>query len=312
MDIPVYIIVNPHCHQGRGWKRWLSIRDSVMEILPEAQVIVSRAAKDLEAIIEQILLSESKASIISAGGDGSINALINILLTSGHPSGKQISVGAIGLGSSNDFLKPFGETIQGIPVRIRDRYPNILFDVGHVRYKDENNTDAQRYFIVNASMGVTAAANWQFNTPGSVLRELKKYFTAGAILYTAVSTIWKHRNIDCHIRYNQVNSLIAMSNINILKNPNVSGSFCYPQAIRPDDGLLGINICIDMGRKELLNTLIGLAGKKFVTGDQRISDLATSFYLHTAAPIVLECDGETMMANDIHISVLPKAIKILS
>lgn len=310
MDKPVYIVINPHCHQGQGWKRWLSIQATVLERFLGAEVIVTATAGELKAHMSSWLALGQPATIISAGGDGSVNALVDLLLKSGHAGAQNLVVGAIGLGSSNDFLKPFKETIQHIPVRITG--PAALYDAGLARFTDSMNHPVERYFIVNASLGLTAAANWAFNQPDPVLKVLKRYSTDAAILYTAARTLWKHRNTKCHVLYDQVDEMISMSNINILKNPNVSGSFRYPQVIRPDDGALGINIAHDMNRMELLSMVAGLAKGKFIPGEKKISFSGNTFYLRSASPVVLECDGETMLANDIHISLVPKAIQILS
>lgn len=310
MDMPVYIVINPHCHQGQGWKRWLSIRETILERFPGAEVVVTATAGELKSHASSWLETGQPATIISAGGDGSVNALVNLLIKSGHAAAQNFVVGAIGLGSSNDFLKPFKETIQHVPVRITG--PAAYYDAGLARFTDNMHHPTDRYFIVNASIGLTAAANWAFNQPDPVLKILKRYSTDTAILYTAARTLWNHRNTNCHVLYDQVDEMISISNVNILKNPNVSGSFRYPQDIRPDDGVFGINIAHDMDRMELLSMVAGLAKGKFIPGEKKISLTGNSFYLRSASPVVLECDGETMLANDIHITLVPKAIQILS
>src|SRR5688572_20415700 len=105
MQQQVYIFINPHCHQQRGWKRWLSIKSDVLRQHPGAVEIVTEDVKDLEIHLNKILQSPEPSCFISAGGDGSIHALVNILLHARDIGNKQILLGAIGLGSSNDFLK---------------------------------------------------------------------------------------------------------------------------------------------------------------------------------------------------------------
>lgn len=312
MNPQTIIIINPYCHQGMGWRRWLSIRETVINLLPgQIQEVVLEKRIQLNTRLIPLLQSPGEHLIISAGGDGSMHYLVNILMRSSSDKLNRITLGAIGLGSSNDFLKPFGEYINDIPVQMRYHGPAKLYDVGHATFLKRDNTVSERYFIVNASLGVTAAANWEFNQPGIVLKFLKKYFTEGAIIFTAVRTILNHQNIDCRIQYNGVDEIMSISNINILKKTNVSGSLKYPQEIRADDGWLGINICKNMSRVELLCTMHSLSKGEFLPNSKRISDYATTFHLSSPSPVIFECDGETEEATTVSLSILPKAIKIL-
>jgi diacylglycerol kinase (ATP) len=309
----VIIVINPFCHQGQGWKRWNSIKNEVLKLLPVSTIeIVLEKEMQLEQVLLPLLQTTSSTYIISAGGDGSMHYLVNFLLSYSGIDLNTITLGAIGLGSSNDFLKPFNNKINNIPVRIDISSSVKNHDVGLATYYDEYNQYKEQYFIVNASFGVTATANWNFNNPGKILKFLKSNFTGGAILYTAVTTILQHKNINCKIKFDGTEMSMNVSNINILKIPFVSGSFWYNQIINADDGELGLNICRDMNKIELLKILTRLEKGKFSTTEKTISEKIQSFQLSSANPVIFECDGETELANQVSISVMPGAIKILT
>ena len=313
MNLQSIIVINPYCHQGLGWRRWLSVKETVQKLVPgPIREIILERGLSLEERLSHLLHPQEEQLIVSAGGDGSIHFLVNSLINSFSHVLEKITFGAIGLGSSNDFLKPFNQKIDKIPVRIQRDGPVLHHDVGVVKYQNGDQHYHKKYFIVNASFGVTARANWEFNQPGKILQVLKKYSTDSAILYAAIQTIIKYKNTDCRIEYGDVDGVMNISNINILKNPNVSGSFKYPQQIFPDDGRLGLNICHDMSKKELLMTLLQLGKGKFLPDEKKISTYTASLQLCSASPIIFECDGETEKANYITISILPKAIKILT
>lgn len=312
MRQPVHIFVNPNSHQGKGWKIWLSIEQEVLRLLPDARIITTSKAEDLEAHLTPLVQAGLETCIISAGGDGSIHSLVNMLLKCPGFDKSGISLGAIGLGSSNDFLKPFHLMLNKVPVRINTTQPAKLRDAGIIKYIDGDGVWKEKYFIVNASFGATSEGNWHFNNPGKILRWLKKVNTSAAITYTAVSTILSYRNKMVHLRYNDVEKRTRMSNINILKIPYVSGSLHYKQDILPDDGKLGVNICINMRKHELLQTLFQLQKGKFKLTEKNISSYTDNFQLKSEKPIIFECDGETEVSTMIEISVLPGAIRMLS
>lgn len=309
MQQPVFIIINPNCHQGRGFKRWKSIREDVLSQLPDAKEIVTEKASDLDNYISHLLTENEKACIISAGGDGSLHQLSNIILRAGQAN--KFTIGAIGLGSSNDFLKPFQSFIRKIPVRINIAKPSLFHDAGRVKYIDENSFENEKFFVINASFGATAEGNWNFNNPGFVLKWLKKTSSNAAISFTALTTILKYQNKHVTIRYNGTEMQTAISNINILKIPYVSGSLYYKQNILPDDGRLGLNICMNMKTTELFQTLLHLEKGRFDQNDKKVSTYTNNFQLVSATPIVFECDGETEKSTKVEISIIPKAIRLL-
>ena len=311
MDKPVYIIVNPYCHQGRGWKRWLSIKADVLQEIPGAREIVSEKGLDLKGEVSRVVQSKEGICVISAGGDGSIHALVNILLNTGTGEGKHTPLGAIGLGSSNDFLKPFNRFIKNVPVRINMTTPHVFQDVGRVKYVDQNDIMKEKFFIVNASFGATAEGNWNFNNPGPLLQWLKKNTTGIAITYTAITTILSYKNKFAIIRFNGEQKQSQVSNINILKIPYVSGTLHYSQAVLPDDGRLGLNICNGMNKRELLSTLFNLEKGRFPENHKRMSTFVDHFQFRSESPVVFECDGETEKSTHVDISILPRAVQLL-
>jgi diacylglycerol kinase family enzyme len=288
------------------------IKDQVHDqIAARTSEFVIEKGTSLQSVIQPLLDSKSKICILSAGGDGTMNSLVNYLLSLDKERFQHITLGAIGLGSSNDFLKPFQNVIKNIPVRIGCNGETMLHDVGRIRYMDELGVRQDKYFIVNASLGVTAQGNWNFNQPGNVLRILKKVSSNLAILYTSVQTIFNCKNQRCHVEFNDQNLDIPISNINILKIPFVSGSLHYDNKIQPNDGRLGVHICTGMSKRELLTTLLQLSKGKFQNGKNKLSADTAAFSCRALTPFIFEYDGETDQTTDLAITVIPQSIRIL-
>jgi len=308
----VIYVVNPYCHQGKGWKRWLQISSEVFSriALPGKEVVLEAGAT-WQQQLEELMSPTGNTCLISAGGDGTINGLINYLLNCKPALVERIAVGAVGLGSSNDFLKPLAQKVQQIPVRINLSQPPLWQDVGLIHYKNRM-TQNKKYFIVNASLGVTAQANRNFNQPDKLLKFLKKHCTPTAIFYTALKTILQFNNISCTVNYNQQKSVIAMSNINIIKTPFVSGNIHYDQKIEKDDGNLILNICDGMSRWQLVQTLVRLQNGVFPQSVNTSSNVIHKFSLQADSPIIFEYDGETEEAQTLAVKIIPKAIKVLT
>jgi diacylglycerol kinase (ATP) len=290
----------------------LSIKNEVYQNLrlPIEEVTVERGA-GIDSLLKSVIDPATNTCIISAGGDGSVHYLVNYLMTLERMILKNLVLGAVGLGSSNDFLKPFGKKINGIPVRINCYGKIIAHDLGLLQYLTDDSIPKQKYFVVNASLGVTAKANYDFNNPGAFLKFLKQNSTATAIVYTAISSILGYKNTRCKIDLNGWQSEVDLSNANVLKLPFVSGSFFYREKISRDDGKLSFNICHGMSKIELIKVLGKLQKGKFDASEKTKSELVKECRFTSVKPMIFECDGETATANSVHISVVPNAINVL-
>ncbi len=248
--------------------------------------------------------------LISAGGDGSVNMLINALVDTCGEQMSEYAVGGIGLGSSNDFVKPVRTRIGGCPTRLNPEGV-VAADVVRIRLLNPEGLEEQRYFLLNASMGVTADANWLFNRGDWFLDLLKPRFVAGSILYAAVKAILMHRNFPAELEVDGRQYRLQLSNLAILKSPHVAGALLYDKHVSPDDGFLAVNYCDGMSKLELLKTLSDLRKGRFVGPPKRVCHRARVVRLQTATPAALEMDGEVVMATSCSIDVLPSQILLL-
>ena len=307
----IAILVNYTANNNQGEKKWLSIKKDILQMLPvTTKVITYKPPFNIEECVLKLVTEQQINYIISAGGDGSINYILNSIINIFGELTKKIHLGAIGLGSSNDFLKPFSKSIKGIPVKINLQNSKMI-DIGKVSFVNSDFNKITSYFIINASIGVTADANLLFNRGDFFLNSIKSRFVNLAISYAAIKTIIRYKNKPIRLYYDDKMKNIRITNISVVKNPNISGSFKYDQKIEPDDGMLGLNYCYNMNLFELLQVLIDLQKGKFSVKPKRISLFVKNIKIESDNFIALETDGEVVYAKNIKFSIIPKAIKVL-
>ena len=136
--------------------------------------------------------------VLAAGGDGTVGAVASALLAC--PNAAHVALGAVGLGSSNDFQKPFGVVHAGVPLRI-DVAGARPRDVGRALFSRNGEPPTERAFLVSASLGVTARANALFNEGrGALLGFLKRRWVDGAVFYAALAALESHADIRGLVR----------------------------------------------------------------------------------------------------------------
>ena len=303
----IALIINFRSNNNSAVGKWKTIEEEVMAMLsPHSDEILLRSISDSELSISTLIKAGYNV-LIAVGGDGTVNSILNELM---EYQSSSVILGAIGIGSSNDFHKPLNHCIRNVPLKIN---PNntLRQDVGKVDFTNESGVKITRYFIVNSSLGVTAEANWLFNQNDFFLRMTKTKFLNMAIIYSAVKTILTHKNISVEMNYKHGSFKGKIANVAVLNSPHVSGTFIYDQDITTTDGNLGLNYCEDISRYELIKVLWDLSQGKFSGRKGRGSEFIKELSIISDGVIPLETDGEIWMAKDISFSVLPSALHVI-
>ncbi len=305
------LLLNNSANNGAAYSKWKSIENAVTDRLPPGALILETGSP-YDHFAEKVngLMQDGYSCFISGGGDGSLNHLLNAILSMKNECAPDMYIGAIGLGSSNDFLKRKNTRFNGIPARINTG-GFCPADVGRVTFTTAGNVRLTRYFIANASVGVVSDANYAFNQGDFFIDRFKSRAVNLAILYTALKTVLRYKNKDVEIEYSNCRKRISLTNLSIIKTPHVSGSFQYDQQILENDGYLGLNYCFDMNKAELLGFLSDLGNKRFSGKKKRISEFVSDVKVYSEDYLNLELDGEVYQTGDISFSILPSAINLL-
>jgi diacylglycerol kinase family enzyme len=257
-------------------------------------------------------LRSGETDFVAAGGDGTVNTLLNSICAVEEPNDVAgIRLGAVGLGSSNDFHKPFlrEQFIGDVPCKL-DFRNSYLRDVGCLSF-EENGKRFQRYFLANASNGVTAEANRFFNHPTPTLEFLKRFSTSAAIVFAAIRTILMYSNFECTLQFGKNDHYTTyLTNLAVMKNPHVSGSFSYDTPVAPDDGAFAINLSENMSKVELWHLLYSLSRGRFTNLDHTQSWSKPSITISSVQPMAVEYDGEIVTARSAEFTVLQKHIQV--
>jgi diacylglycerol kinase family enzyme len=301
--------INPHCDFGYGWKKWLRIEPALQRRYGNFEAEKIQSLESIEAQVQRAF-EEGEDFFVAAGGDGTVHLLLNALLNL-NSSKQKIIFGAVGLGSSNDFHKPFcaESYIDGIPVRL-NRDNQIYSDVISVEHRNGNGRPVTSYCLVNASVGITAEANALYNSRVPLIVRIKRFSHEAAVIAAALITIFRYKNIACRLTLdNKSSQEFNLTNLGVVKNPHFAGNLCYDTHVSPDDGNLGVNLCSDMAKLEAVRALVRLYKRKFNGYPKIYSWLAKELFLESERPIALEMDGEVIQASQVRFKILPKRLR---
>jgi len=307
----MYLLLNTNAGGGSAKRKWDQVKAFVLNKYKDVKVANLNSDDTITTILKNAKQDEENDFII-AGGDGTLNLFINNLIDATNSQEiKKFKIGAMGIGSSNDFHKPMKDEnlVNGIPIKLNFN-GSQLRDIGVIKYKFGTQI-LHKYFLLNASIGVTAEANDLFNNPDKILKFLKKHFISIAIIYAAIKTIFSYKSFDAKIIFDSYETYsFPVSNLSIIKNPNISGDLSYPCEANYKNGLYDIYLTHAMNKLDLINLLNSLSKKAFPKSDKTKYCKTSKIKLTAENNFLVEFDGETISTNYAEFSILKEYLNI--
>ena len=302
---PALVLVNPAARGGTGQERLARAWPELVARFAPLPVELDGAGRWRGAL--RHALDAGVRHFVAAGGDGTVGTLADALW---HARDRvplsAVTLGAIGLGSSNDFHKPARATRAGVPLRLDGAEWR---DVGCVRYADETGAERERAFLVSCSFGVTASANAFFNRGDPLLRAMRRRWTAGAIAYAALHEIARGGGVALELVRPDGRERVRAASLSVLKTAHLAGGLSFDTPVRANDGVLAVNLVEDRGRLATLGTLLSLARGRFVGRPGARHWSLPGLVVEAGVPVPLEIDGEVVRASRARFDVLAERIR---
>tara|TARA_Y100001954_G_C15826235_1_gene612357 strand:- start:7093 stop:8025 length:933 start_codon:yes stop_codon:yes gene_type:complete len=159
-------IINPCSNGGKALRDWQKIRPLVKEFFPHSQTLMTNGPGDATAYSKSLLENHNIKKIISVGGDGTNNEIIQSFFDKDHKLKRSDCLfGLFPLGTGCDFSRTL--KIPKNPrqsLQILNDGQNILCDVGYIKFL--KGEIAERYFLNAFSFGLSGFSATLINEKG--------------------------------------------------------------------------------------------------------------------------------------------------
>jgi len=304
-QIKIAVVVNPASANGTTGRRWPEVADALEEAGARYDYTFTEAPYHATEITARYL-KDGYDLIISVGGDGTANEVINGFFKKGILINEQAAVSFMSTGTGRDL----GRTI-GTPAGIREAVNHLmkstdrLVDVGKVSFTNKQGNREVRYFINVAGLGLDG------DTVARVNRTSKALGGFVSFLWGTVISLLLYKNRQMKITVDDRE--VCDEPVTLV----VIGNGCYfgggmqiaPNA-KIDDGLFDIIILRGFSKPALLANLPKVYGGKHLN-HPRISSLrGKKIEVTSAEGALLDLDGEQPGSTPVEVELLPGAIKL--
>ncbi|MCE2998051.1 MAG: diacylglycerol/lipid kinase family protein [Cyclobacteriaceae bacterium] len=241
--------------------------------------------------------------ILSAGGDGTLNQVLNGMLSANHPHLPHLAI--LPLGSGNDFAGSCGlkEDVHQL-TSLLDKNAPIATDVGKIICGDSSGERTQKYFMNVASVGMGPTTVLQMEKLPRWLGSDLRYLAA--ILHT----FFTHRPTDLSIKTDSW-SWNGKARVWAMANGQSFGNRIYiaPQS-KSNDGIFDTFLASDVPLLTFLIYLQKLKGKRKLADSKIQYNQGRDFEISSSQNLAIEADGEIQGYLPAQITVLPDRVKI--
>jgi len=300
-----FIIVNPNAGNGKGKKDWNRISGLLERnsIVFEAK-FTERKGQAIEFAREATANGFRK--LVSVGGDGTLNEVVNGIFTQDNCSPQEVSVGMIPVGTGNDWGRMFGiPTMYEGAVKVLKENKTMPHDIGLISFYNGNIQD-KRYFINIAGLGFEALVVRKTN-----IKKDKGRSSRAIYFYNLLSSLLSYKKIISELTIDGKTNSCKVFSINVGNGRYCGGGMRQTPDALPDDGLLDITVIRDMSRIEVIKSL-KLLYDGTILSHQLVDGYRSNNLKVTSNQVMFaEADGETLGHTPVEFSIIPAGINVI-
>ena len=241
--------------------------------------------------------------VVSVGGDGTINEIVNGLHIAG--SNGDVVLGIISTGTGSDYIKSLG-----VPRNYEEACKLLLspkkrrVDLGVAEYSVNGHRE-KRLFVNFAGMGFDA------EVVRRTTQQFKQLGGMGSYLCGVLTTVlaYRNRDIELNVDGNALGRKVCTVIMNIGRYGG-GGMNTAPEA-KLDDGLFDVMVIGDVSKPDLVCSLPRIYKGTHVTHPKVNMMRAKSIDLIAKQPMYLQADGDLLGQAPASFRILPMALNVV-
>ncbi|HEV2953632.1 MAG TPA: diacylglycerol kinase family protein, partial [Candidatus Dormibacteraeota bacterium] len=284
----ILIIVNPASSGGRTGRRWDAMAGRLKAAGVDFQAVLTTRPNEATEIARAAVL-EGRGLVAAAGGDGTLNEVVNGFFDGSERIPSRTGLGLIPLGTGGDFRRTFhlGDDPDLVAAVLSGSQRQTV-DVGRATFAGHSGGVQVRHFINIADAGIGGEIVHRVNHGLRVFNGPLTFLTASVL----VGLGWKNKPVRLVVD-GEVQDLKAQQVI-VANCRYFGGGMMVAPTASPDDGWLDLVVVGDLG------TLAGAAflaqvrnGSHLKSGSSIVTHrLVKRVEVSSPEPVRIDLDGE--------------------
>jgi YegS/Rv2252/BmrU family lipid kinase len=301
------VIFNPMANKGSARRRWPQWQQQLEAVLGPLD-IVTTGGPGAATALARAALAEGCRRLIAAGGDGTVNEVMNGMIRDDGIAAPDAVLCPIPLGTANELCRALGHlgTPDGAVRAIASGQTRVI-DVIRTDFRGFDGQPATRYGYLVASFG--GAATISHRTSASPW--LKKLGQVAYFLMTPVVTMtYRPRRVRVRIDGGEPAERTIFTGM-IASAENGGGGMKLAPGALIDDGLLDFVEFGALSRSEILfRVMPGIYEGRHVLHPKVSTRRGRRFHFDCDEETLVDIDGETIGNLPLTVTVLERLVRV--
>lgn len=301
----VLIIVNPASGGGRTGRAWPAVADRLRAAGLRFDAVTTTGPGSAVAVARQAV-REGRAIVVAAGGDGTVNEVVNGFFETGERIASPTCLGVLPMGTGGDLRRTLGlpdEAAATAALLLAGRTRRI--DAGRVTCAGPDGNPVVRHFVNVADAGIGGDVADMVNGGFKVLNGELTFTIAAAVTLMR----WRNRAIRALID-GEERELVAQQVV-VANCEYYGGGMRIAPGALPDDGLLDLVIVGDVARLESMRLMSRVRTGAHLAHPKVEHRLVRRVELRSPQRVGVDTDGERPGSLPAVFEVLPAALQVV-
>ena len=301
-----FLVVNPRSANGQTGRKWPELAATAGKLLGSFAHAFTERPLHAQTLARRAL-DEGHDCVVAVGGDGTLNEVVNGLL-SGGAAGSGVGLGVIPRGTGGDFRRTFGweDSARAAFSRLAEGKRQPL-DVGHVELVGNDGQPTQRYFANVCSFGASGRVVQESNLGAAKALGGKLGF-----FWATAKALAGYTDRTVRIRVDDGPwETLKMTTVAIANGRYFGGGMCVAPEANPADGLFDVTVWSGYGMVDLAVQ----APKIYAGTHTKLAGTRTlrckTFRAESEQEVLIDCDGEAPGRLGLTARVLPGALTLV-
>ncbi|MDP8255576.1 MAG: diacylglycerol kinase family lipid kinase [Candidatus Alcyoniella australis] len=301
-----FAVVNPNSANGSTEQEWDAIHAALEAALGELDFGFTQAVGDAANVARRAVKAGHEL-IISVGGDGTNNEIVNGMFEHGAPINPRARLGFVCCGTGGDLRRTLGvpkDLRQACEVLVRGNTRRI--DLGRFSFFDHSGRRAERYFINITSFGIGGEIDARVNRTTKVLGGFASF------LWASFASVVDYRNkpVELTVDGNPIEPR-RIFNVAVANGRCFGGGMQVAPDADPADGLFDVVLIGDLTKLEVVTQMTRIYSGRHLSHPKVEVLRARRVEAHSDEIVLLDVDGEQPGRLPATFEIVPAALDVI-
>lgn len=301
----IFAIVNPVSANGSTGRQWPNLEKTIKASGIDLDYVLTEYPMHAVELTRNALKGGCEI-IVSVGGDGTMNEVINGFFESGRLINENAALAIFSRGTGCDAIRTIGikNDVDSIIAVLKDM-KSEAYDVGTVDFIEYGGKKSQRYFLNVSDVGIGGETTFRVNRNSKALKGFLSFMLG------ALTTIIVYKNKCFEISIDDMNIKEKLNSVIIANGKYFGGGMKIAPMADMTDGLFDIIILGNLNKFQLLYNFSKIYNGTHLSHPKVRYYKGKHIKVNSKHKALIEIDGEQPGIIEAEFRILPKKLKVL-